>query len=93
MAKITVQAHPGAKHSEITRCVDGVWHIRIAAPPVKGKANNMLIEFLSEILDVPRSHIMIEKGTTAQRKLVAIEGLTRDQVEEKLITKKQLLSP
>lgn len=84
MVKIMVQAHPGAKRNEVLRFEDGVWHIKIAAPPVEGKANKKLIEFLSEVLGVSKSRLTIEKGATSHRKLIAVEGLTAEAVEEKL---------
>jgi uncharacterized protein (TIGR00251 family) len=68
--------HPGAKRNEIVRFDDGVWHLKIAAPPTEGKANKELIEFLSEILDISKSRITIEKGTRSHRKLITLQGLT-----------------
>ena len=82
--RIAVQAHPGAKRNEIVRFDDGVWHLKIAATPKEGKANKELIEFLSEILDISKSRITIEKGATGHRKLISIEGLTQEAVEERL---------
>jgi hypothetical protein len=75
--RIAVQVHPGAKRSEIVRVEEGVWHLKIAAPPTEGKANKELIDFLSDILDIPKSRITIEKGFTGHRKLVALQGLTQ----------------
>ena len=37
-ARIKVHVHPGAKRNEIVRFEDGVWHLKIAAPPTEGKA-------------------------------------------------------
>jgi uncharacterized protein len=82
--KIAVQAHPGAKKNEVLRFEAGVWHLKIAAPPTEGKANKELIEFLSEILDVSKSRLSIEKGTTSHRKLISVQGLTQAIVDEKL---------
>ena len=82
--KIAVQAHPGAKRNEVLRFVDGVWHLKISAPPTEGKANKELIEFLSEILDISKSRISIDKGITSHRKLISIEGITKETVEERL---------
>ncbi|MDD5190165.1 MAG: DUF167 domain-containing protein [Dehalococcoidales bacterium] len=84
MAKITIQAHPGAKRNEVIRCVDGVWHVKIAAPPIEGKANKKLIEFLSEVLDIPKSAISIDKGATGKRKMVEITGVTIEAITRKL---------
>ncbi|MGC9034228.1 MAG: DUF167 domain-containing protein, partial [Verrucomicrobiia bacterium] len=53
--------------------------ITITAPPVDSEANNKLIDFLSDILDIPKSSIQIVKGHTSKIKLVAIFGITIDE--------------
>ena len=83
--RISVQAHPRAKRNEVMRFEEGVLHLKIAAPPTEGKANKKLIEFLSEVLDISKSRNTIEKGTTSHRKLILVEGLTKEQVEEMLV--------
>ena len=59
-------------------------HLRIAAPPVKGKANTALLVFLSDILGVSKSRLSIEKGATNRMKVIAIEGLTQNEVMERI---------
>jgi uncharacterized protein (TIGR00251 family) len=83
LIRISIQVHPGAKKNEILRFQGGVWHIKIAAPPVEGKANKELIEFLSDMLGVSKSHITIEKGATSRRKLVEVDGMTEAEVTNK----------
>ena len=83
--KIAVQGHPGAKRNEVVRCEEGVWHIKIAAPPTEGKANKELIEFLSELLDISKSRISISKGATGHRKLIELQGITKEASEERLM--------
>jgi uncharacterized protein (TIGR00251 family) len=83
-AKILIQVHPKAHHNSIVRFETGVWHLKIAAPPVEGKANKELIEFLSDVLNVSISHLSVDKGTSSRRKLIIIEGLTQEEVEERL---------
>ena len=78
--KIVVQVQPNASQNKVIRLEDGVWHCRIAALPVKGKANRELIEFLSAILETSKSNLSIEKGITSKRKVIAIEELTQEQV-------------
>jgi uncharacterized protein len=82
--KIAVQGHPGAKRNEVVRFEAGVWHIKIAAPATEGKANKELIEFLSEVLGISKSRINIDKGTTSHRKLIELEGITKEKAEERL---------
>ena len=81
---IAVQVHPGAKRNEVLRFQESIWHMKIAAPPVEGKANKELIDFLSEVLGVSKSRVAIEKGATSHRKLIAIEGLTVAEVEARM---------
>jgi len=78
--RIQIQIHPSAKKNEVLRFQDGVWYLKIAAPPVEGKANKELIEFLSEILGVSKSRITIDKGITSRRKLIVVEGMTDAEV-------------
>jgi uncharacterized protein (TIGR00251 family) len=84
MVKILIQVHPGAKRNETLRFENGTWYLKIAAPPVEGKANKELINFLSTVLDVSKSRISIEKGTNSHKKLVLVEGIEEEQLVAKL---------
>ena len=48
--------------------------IRLAAPPVEGKANTALIEFLAAHYGVPRRNVAIVSGMKSRRKKIRIEG-------------------
>jgi uncharacterized protein YggU (UPF0235/DUF167 family) len=52
---------------------------------VDGKANAALIQFLSEVLDVPRSRIEIIAGAAGRDKLVSVLGLDPDTASERII--------
>ena len=82
--KIAVRVQPNARQNEILGFKDDMLHLKIAAPPVKGKANQELIKFLSEILGISKSNLVIEKGITERRKVIGIYGLTQSQVMERL---------
>jgi len=73
-ARLNVRVQPNAARSQYVRYEDGVLHLRIAAPPVKGKANRELIDFLSRLLDLPWSALSIEKGHTSRLKTLAVTG-------------------
>jgi uncharacterized protein YggU (UPF0235/DUF167 family) len=51
---------------------------------VKGKANKELVLFLSQIIGVSKSSISIKSGLTSRKKIIAIAGLDRDQIVERL---------
>ena len=82
--RIVVRVQPNASRSEVVRFSDEVWHIKVAAPPVKGKANHELIKFLSEMLGIPKSSLAIERGITDRKKVIGIIGLMQNQVVERL---------
>ncbi len=80
--KIIVQIQPNAKRNEVVGYEDEVLRLKVSAPPIRGKANKRLIEFLSEVLGVSKSRVEIEKGLTSKRKTVLVEGMTQSQVSE-----------
>jgi len=83
-ATIVVQVQPNASQNKVTRFEGGVWHLRIAAQPIKGRANQELLRFLSDILEISQTSLTIEKGLTSKRKVIAVTGLTKEQVTELL---------
>ncbi len=65
---------------------DGVLRVKISAPPIKGKANRELITFLSRLLGVGKGSVNIIKGHTTRNKVVAINGLSREEVMKRLLS-------
>jgi uncharacterized protein YggU (UPF0235/DUF167 family) len=58
--------------------------VRLAAAPVDGAANAALVAALADLFDVPRRNIAIVAGERGREKLVAIAGLTQDQLRQRL---------
>ena len=83
--RISIHAHPGAKRNEVVRFEEGIWYLKIAAPPTQGKANKELIDFLSDLLGIGKSRIVIEKGLTGRRKRVLVQGLTAADIHDILV--------
>ena len=83
-AENSVRVYPNAAKNELVGITDGVWQVKVAAPPVKGKANKELIAFLSRLLDVSKSQIDIIKGHTSRNKIVAIDGLSQEDIIKRL---------
>ena len=48
--------------------------IRLAAPPVDGKANEALVRFLADVLDLPKSAVILKSGQTSRRKVLEVTG-------------------
>ncbi len=85
-AKITLQVKPNAKQNQIIGFKEGVLHVRVAAPPVEGKANSALVKFLAEQLGVPKSSVVVERGLSGKTKTIIIRGLSRTQAMDRLET-------
>jgi uncharacterized protein len=72
--RLTIRVSPNASKTEIAGRGGGVLRIRLAAPPVDGKANEKLIEFLADEFEVPKSSIRIVSGATSKTKIVELPG-------------------
>lgn len=83
-ARILLRVHPNAARNEVVGFTDGVLGVRVAAPPVKGKANQELIAYLSKLLSVSKGSIAIIKGHTSRFKVVAIDGLDQEEAIKRL---------
>jgi uncharacterized protein (TIGR00251 family) len=81
---LTIQVQPRAKRSEVLGFVDGILRLKVSAPPIEGKANKEVVSFLGDVLDIAKSNIDIERGHTSKTKVIAISGLNRDQIYERL---------
>jgi uncharacterized protein (TIGR00251 family) len=82
--RLEVKVIPAASRSEIASCTGGVLHLKIAAPPARGRANRELIDFLSRALGVSRSAVTIVRGEAARRKIIEVEGLGREEILRRL---------
>lgn len=66
-------------------CVMGVHQdalkVALCAPPVDGKANAALIQFLSKQLGVPKRAVTLVRGQTGRDKLLRVEGVSAADIE------------
>lgn len=69
---LKVHIQPGAKRNEIVGQYGDAIKIRLKAPPVEGRANEALINFLAEKLRIPKSSITIIRGHTSRQKVLSI---------------------
>ncbi len=83
---LAVRITPRASRNEIHEILDdGTVKIRITAAPVDGQANAALIEFLSSVLNVPKSRLEIVAGQTGKDKIIAVEGMSSKDVQARVL--------
>ena len=63
---------PNAKRTEVDGLHDGALRVRLAAPPIDGRANEALVAWLAKSLGVPRRGVEVLRGEASRRKQVAI---------------------
>jgi uncharacterized protein YggU (UPF0235/DUF167 family) len=54
--------------------------VRLAAPPIEGAANDLLVGLLAERLGVGRRAVRIISGARSRHKRLAISGITADRL-------------
>lgn len=69
---IHIHAQPGAKRTEVVGLHGDCLKVRLASPPVDGKANDCLIAFLARRLGVKKSQVSIARGMNSRRKTVQV---------------------
>lgn len=69
---LTLHVQPGAKRSEVAGLHGEALKLRLAAPPVEGKANEALMRFLAELFSVPLRNIELKQGAQSRHKVVRI---------------------
>ena len=85
MTLLRVRVVPNAKRSEVVGEHGDAIKIKVHAPPVDGKANAALCEFIAEQLGLPRKAVTIRAGESSRDKTLAIDGLSDASVRERLL--------
>ncbi len=71
---LTLHVQPGAKRSEIAGLHGDALKIRLAAPPIEGRANEALLRFIAELFAVPLRNVELLRGAQSRHKMVKISG-------------------
>jgi uncharacterized protein (TIGR00251 family) len=77
---LTLHIQPGAKKTEFAGLHGDALKIRLAAPPVDGKANDALIKFIAETLRLPKSAVNLISGQSSRRKVLEVIGTEAPRV-------------
>ncbi len=78
---LTLHIQPGAKKTEVAGLYGDALKIRLAAPPVDGKANAALLGFIADRLRLAKSAVTLKSGQTSRRKVLEVVDAPADAEE------------
>ena len=77
--RLEIHCKPRAKSNRIGINAAGGIDIAVTAPPVDDRANDHVVAFLSDVLELPKSSITVTRGRHGRKKIVAVQGLPLDE--------------
>ena len=77
---IRVKVLPRSSRTEIVGKTDGIYRIKLTAPPVEGKGNSALIRFLAKKTGLPQKNIQIVSGEHSRNKVVRVQTFSPEAV-------------
>lgn len=81
---VHVHVQPRAGRTEVIGRHGASLKIRVAAPPVDGRATDAAGAALASALDVPRKNVTLRSGATSRLKRFTVTGVTSDEVARRL---------
>jgi uncharacterized protein (TIGR00251 family) len=69
---VEVTVHPNSKKPKVEKNLLNQLHIYVNAPAREGKANKAVLEVLSRIYKVPKTRVILVKGTTSKIKVFSV---------------------
>jgi uncharacterized protein (TIGR00251 family) len=82
--RLRLRVTPGAARSSVVGAHGDAWKVRVTSAPERGKANQAVLELLSDALRVPRTRLTLVTGHAARDKMVAVEGLSETEATRRL---------
>ncbi len=83
---LAVRVTPRASRNQIVGLLtDGTIKVHLAADPADDEANAMLVDFLAEVLGVPKSRVEIVAGETGRDKLISVLDMDGETVHQRVL--------
>jgi len=83
---ITLNVAPNARNSSVKGISEEEVSLSICQPPVDGKANEEVVEYISGLLGVKKRQVTLDKGSKSRNKVVVVTGeISREEVYHKLL--------
>lgn len=80
---LAIKAIPNAPRSAVVGWLGDALKVKVKAPPVEGRANEALCEFLADEFGLPRRAVTVLRGDTSRQKTVRLEGVSLADVRAK----------
>ena len=90
---IDLHVQPGARHEGLAGEHDGRLKLALRSPPLEGRANAALLEWLSTQLNVPLAALSLVRGAGARIKRVKVTGVDASAVQTRLAMAKKKEQP
>ena len=82
--KLAIKAIPNAPRNAVAGWLGDALKVKVHAPALEGRANEELCEFIADTLGLPKRAVTVALGDKSRQKLLAIDGLTLDEVRARL---------
>ncbi len=71
---LVLHVQPGAKQTSVAGLHGDALKIRLAAPPIEGRANEALLRFIADSFGVPLRSVELKQGGQSRHKRIAVSG-------------------
>ena len=83
--RIKLRVTPKSRADEIVGVrEDGALHVRVAAPPTDGKANEAVLRLLTRALGLPKGSVRLKGGAASREKWVEVDGIDAAEFRRRL---------
>jgi hypothetical protein len=87
-ARLTLKVQSGARKTEFAGRYGDGWKLRVAAPPVDGRANTAIVRFLADLSGLPAASVRIVTGASSSTKIVEIAGVDPSSLDRAILESK-----
>lgn len=82
--RLRLRVVPGAGRAGVVGRYGAAWKVRVVAPPERGRANDAVLQLLSDTLSLPRTSVSLVSGHSGRDKIVELAGITEAELETRL---------
>jgi uncharacterized protein len=85
-SRLTLKVRPGARETAFAGKLGEAWKLKVAAPPVDGKANETILRFLAKLAGLPAAGVRIVSGFTGSTKIVELDGIDPETLDRVIVS-------